>query len=83
MLVQKMLDRVGYTQEDRRRKELQKVVQQRRVLKYIENRAELKQLPIDELAFKFAAEANRRQRKRSLLAKQYVHEPKVQSFKTS
>ena len=69
VLVQKVLDRVGYAHEDRRRTELQKVVQQRRVLKYIENRADVKKISIDELAYKFAADANKRQRKLSLLAK--------------
>ena len=67
-----MLDRVGYGHEDRRRTELQKVMQQRRVLKYIENRAEEKDKSVDELAYKFAVEANKCQRKLSLLAKQYV-----------
>ena len=70
--VQKMLDRVGYGHDDRRRTKLQKVMQQHRVLKYIENRAEKKGAPVDGLAYEFAMKANRRQRKLSLLAKQYV-----------
>ena len=65
-----MLDRVGYDHEDRRRIKLQKVMQQRRVLKYIENRAEEQDTPVDELAFEFAMKANKRQRKLSLLARQ-------------
>ena len=67
-----MLDRVGYGHDDRRRTKLQKVMQQHRVLKYIENRAEQKGAPVDGLAYKFAMKANRRQRKLSLLAKKYV-----------